>query len=138
MRNHHYTARHRRLTATLALSAGLASSPSVATPVRETTPCRLGVLWQVTHADGTFARVEIAQIDTYFSGSVTTPTAARGMLHDGRIHGRNLSFRVRWSNGRSSAYRGHIRPDGHVEGSYFALATPDAQQLWVLKQRIRC
>ncbi len=138
MRNPHYTARRRWLAASLALPAGLAASPSVATAAIEGAPCRLGAFWQITHADGSFAQARIDQTGTHFSGSVTTPASTvTGTLHDGRIDGRNLSFRVRWSNGRTSAYRGYIRADGHVEGSH-APGAPNARQLWVLTQRVKC
>jgi hypothetical protein len=133
MRNHRYA------NGTLAILAGLASYPAVAAPAREGAPCKLGAFWQITHANGTFAQARIDQAGAHFSGSVAAPASkTAGRLYEGRIRGRNLSFRVRWASGHSGAYRGYVRADGHVEGSNYDLAIPGARQLWVLKQRIEC
>lgn len=123
----------------LALLAALGSARPLAAQPVNAAPCDLGATWQLTHADGAIARARIEQLGSRFWGSATRSTPiVTGRLYDGRVKGRVLSFRIRWSTGQTGDYRGYILPDGRVEGGLHDLAGPGSHQLWILKQRVRC
>jgi hypothetical protein len=103
------------------------------------TSCKLGLNWELSHANGNHSWAEIDQVRNRFSGTVVAGAPiANGTLFGGIITGRRLTFRVRWSNGHTGVYDGYIYPDGRLQGANHDIANPNFRQRWSLKQRVHC
>ena len=125
----------------VALALFIAASSASAEPVgtQAGTTCKLGLNWDFTHANGNRTLAEIDQVGNRFSGTVQTATpVATGTLSNGRVLGRALHFRIRWSNGHTGIYSGYVQPNGAVAGNNYDAASPGVHQLWTLRQRVRC
>jgi hypothetical protein len=115
-------------------SALVGAHPVAAAPATQS--CNLNGQWQIGHANRAYAIMDIIHRGNRLTGSGREGRNS-GVLSGGRVHGREVYFRIKWSNGHIGEYSGRVNLRGKLSGLNHDVNIGQ-QTSWYVADRFEC
>lgn len=99
--------------------------------------CQIEGRWDLNQSNQTWVTLAIEQRGDTFYGSGKHGRTA-GTVEDGRIVDRDITFRIRWTDGQIGKYRGTIDREGRLKGSAYSLTNAADTVTWWANRSFKC
>ena len=102
----------------------------------EARTCGVAGDWQLAQSNGPTVNLRVVQVGNQLFGDAQYARTT-GVIRNGRINERALSFTINWRSGPIGEYVGGVR-DGRMSGRTFDIRTPRSQATWFVTRTFGC
>lgn len=99
--------------------------------------CQVGGSWDLIQSNKAQVTLALEQRGEVFSGTGQNGRTA-GVVEDGRVVGRDVSFRISWADGPIGRYQGKISREGRLDGSGYAVTNVADVITWWTSREFKC
>ena len=124
-----------RLLAGLAILAAGDKAHSAVAPAAQT--CNLSGHWRIVHSSDAWAEMDVSHVGNRLTGAGREGRNT-GTMTGGRVRGREVYLRIKWSNGHIGEYTGRVNMRGKLSGLNHDVVYPGSQNQWHVSERLDC